>query len=104
MTRATSPPPTSSPRASASTRSDAAAGELVRPGDGEVVPVDPGRRLEADPSHLALVLGSVPEWCRPLAEVCDVDGNCAGDTADRELNLPLEGGAGGALREAAAEG
>jgi hypothetical protein len=82
---------------------DAAVGDLVLPGDAEVVPVDPGGRLEADPAQLALVLLSEPEGRLPLAQVVDVEREHSRDAADRQFGQPLEGGAAGALAEAAAE-
>src|SRR4051812_15269697 len=81
----------------------AAPGELVLPRDAEVVPVDPGDRLEADPAQLALALVAEPERRRPLAEVVDIESDRAGDTADRQFHVALEGRAGGALGEAPAE-
>jgi hypothetical protein len=81
----------------------AAAWDFVLPGNAEVVSVDPGGRLEADPAHIALVLLSGPEGCLPLSEVVDVERDCSRHAADRQLDLALEGRAAGAIGEAAAE-
>src|SRR4051794_21293159 len=81
----------------------AAAGNLVLPRDAEIVAIDPGAGLEADPAHVALVLVALPERCHPLAEVVDVERNCPRRAADREVDVALEGGVGGALAEAPGE-
>ena len=81
-----------------------AAGELVLPGDAEVVAVDRGARLEADTAQVALVLVTDPERRLPLPEGGDVERDGSRDAADRELDLALEGCAASALGEAPGEG
>ena len=78
-------------------------GEIVLPGDAEVVAVDPRRGLEADPAHLPLVLAALPPGGLPFVDVGDVERDRAGHVADRQLDLALERGLGGALGKAAAE-
>src|SRR5919198_3704584 len=82
----------------------AATGDLVLPGDAEVVSVDPGGRLEADPAHLALVLVSLPPRRLPLAEGDDVERDGPGHPTDRQLDLAFEGRAAGAICEPPVEG
>src|SRR5947208_9561074 len=81
----------------------AAAGEFVLPGDTEVVAVDPGGRLEADPAHFPLVLLADPPGRLPLAQILDVERDRSRDAADRQLDLAFERGVAGALGETAAE-
>src|SRR5205085_11108951 len=82
----------------------AATGELVLPRDAEVVPIDPGGRLESDPAHVALVVVADPEGRVPLAQIVDVERDRSRDPTNRELDLSLEGRVARAVGEAAAEG
>ncbi len=62
-----------------------AAGQLVLPGDAEIVPVDPGPALEADPAHRPAVLVADPERRLPLPQVGDLELHGPGVAADRHL-------------------
>jgi hypothetical protein len=82
---------------------DAAAGDVVLPGDTEVVAVDLGGGLEADAPELALVLVADPEGGLPFAEGDDVERDGPGHAANREVDRAGERGAAGALGEPAGE-
>ena len=80
-----------------------AAGELVLPGDAEVMAVDRGVGLEADAAHLALVLLADPERRLPLPQRHDAERDRPCHTPNRQLDLTVEGSGAGALREAPGE-
>src|SRR5580704_3949904 len=67
-----------------------APGELVLPGDAEVVAVDRGVRLEAHPAHVALILLTDPERRLPLPQRDDVERHRSRYAADRQLDHALE--------------
>ena len=64
------------------THHNSAAGQVVVPGDTEVMAIDASTGLEADPLHESAVLVSHPEGCLPHPEVGHVEGHGAGMTPD----------------------
>src|SRR3984893_5527344 len=79
------------------------AGDLVLPGDGEVVSVDARLGFEADAGQRALVLRADPERRLPPAEVGDIHLHRTGDSADGQIGQRLVVDVAGPLRQAPGE-
>src|SRR5439155_15509313 len=83
---------------------DPAPRNVVLPRHAEIVAVDLGPALEADPAQRAAILVPDPEGRLPLTEVDDVELDHTRAVSDRHIDRRLEVDVSGALDEAPTEG